>query len=64
MSGLMMKYFVLKPSGFDPYAIASRTAMFAYAKAIRKENPDLAKDLADWALRESANVNIQGEEDR
>lgn len=48
MKGLIMKYFVLKPKGDDPYAIASRCAMWAYADAIIEENPKLAADLLAW----------------
>lgn len=49
MSGLEMKYFVLKPKGDSAYAQASRRAMFAYAKAILPENPELAEQLHNWA---------------
>jgi hypothetical protein len=52
MDGLLMKYFVLKPSGDDAYAKASRMAMERYALIIRKENPQLADDLVAWVLRE------------
>ena len=52
MSGLMMKYFVLKPKGNDPYAEASRCAMYAYAQSIEEENPDLSSDLIEWWDRE------------
>lgn len=49
MSGLQMKYFVLKPSGDDKYAEASRKAMRAYSNHIQNENPELAEDLRKWA---------------
>ena len=52
MTGLEMKYFVLKPRGDSPYARASRLAMRKFAVAIEDENPALAKDLRDWADRE------------
>ncbi len=52
MNGLLMKYFVLKPKGFDLYAYASREAMRAYASIIFNENPELAKELREWASRE------------
>ena len=55
MSGLEMKYFVLKPKSKDHddlYAHASREAMRAYAEAIQGENPDLAQELRDWILSE------------
>lgn len=47
--GLLMKYFVLKPKGKDVYARASRKAIRAYAMGVYAENPQLAKDLRDWA---------------
>lgn len=49
MSGLKMKYFVLKPKGNDIYAEASRTAMRTYARVIEDENPELSRDLREWA---------------
>jgi hypothetical protein len=52
MSGLEMKYFVLKPKGDDAYALASRKAMLAYARAITSENKILAEDLRKWAKYE------------
>jgi len=52
MSGLQMKYFVLKPKGDDIYAKASRTAMNRYAHVIRGENPELAQELTDWTIKE------------
>lgn len=52
MSGLIMKYFVLKPHGADQYARASRAAMRRYAKVVAGENPELAKELIEWADRE------------
>ncbi len=51
-SGLEMKYFVLKPGGDDKYAAASRSAMRRYAAHIIEENPELAKELREWADRE------------
>ena len=53
-AGLLMKYFVLKPHGDDRYAGASRKAMNAYASFIESENPELAKELRDWAANEMA----------
>ena len=58
MPGLQMKYFVLKPKGDDPYARASRAAMHHYAKFIEQENPELAKELRDWAAIEGAEANF------
>lgn len=56
MQGLQMKYFVLKPKGNDAYAEASRKAMRAYALGIDKVNPELAKELREWADKELAAV--------
>lgn len=53
MTGLVMKYFVLKPAGDDVHARASRKAMRAYAGVIVNENPDLARELRDWAEQET-----------
>ena len=55
--GLQMKYFVLKPSGDSPYAIASRDAMIAYADSIEHENPQLAADLNNWVMEETGKMN-------
>ena len=52
MEGLHNKYFVLKPSGTDIYAQASRKAMRAYAAHIQQENPQLCKELRQWADKE------------
>lgn len=52
MTGLEMRYFVLKPKGKDIYAQSSRRAMRQYAKLIRTVNPSLANDLEAWADRE------------
>ncbi len=56
MTGLEMKYFVLKPKGDDAYAIASREAMRTYAKAIDDENPVLAQELKMWVTREAMSI--------
>lgn len=48
MTGLRMKYFVLKPSGSDAYARASRAAMLSYASCIEEVDPQLAAELRDW----------------
>jgi hypothetical protein len=53
MDGLLLKYFVLKPRGGSPYEEASRAAMLTYAKVIKKENPQLAKDLREWVKQTS-----------
>lgn len=57
--GLKLKYFVLKPKSMhklDLYAKASRDALMAYARVIRRENPDLARDLEDWVSCEVADT--------
>jgi len=51
-SGLIMKYFVLKPQGADIYAAASRIAMRAYAAHISEENSELRDNLLEWADHE------------
>ena len=53
MSGLIMKYFVLKPRGSSPHSLASRNALRAYAQSIRSENAELADDLQNWADTEA-----------
>lgn len=50
--GLTMKYFILKPRGYDEYAKASRAAMRMYAKVVRKENWKLADDILNWVKQE------------
>ncbi len=62
MSGLAMKYFVLKPRGLDAYAFASREAMWEYAKAIEGENPSLAADLREWVQQETGRPPAGGDE--
>jgi len=57
MTGLEMKYFVLKPRGNDIYALASRKAMMVYSQAILKENHQLAIDLAGWVEKEALRAN-------
>jgi len=52
MSGLKMKYFVLKPAGDNIYSEASRAAMKEYARVIIDENPNLANDLLKWVSNE------------
>lgn len=54
MSGLEMRYFVLKPKGDSAYHHASRAALYAYADAIEDENAKLAADLRAWAGKEVA----------
>lgn len=51
----MQQKFVLEPRSKDkgdPYAKASRMAMYVYANWISKFDPELAKELTKWARRE------------
>lgn len=57
MTGLKMKYFVLKPEGDDRYATASREAMREYARSIKNYNPTLAIEIIKWADSESLRSN-------
>lgn len=62
MSGLKVSYFILKPKGDSPYAVASRNAMREYAASIEDENPELAADLKAWVSRETdAALRAEGE---
>lgn len=56
MSGLLMKYFVLKPAGSDIYAAASRKAMRAYATHIRDANREFSDELRSWADKEQVDA--------
>ena len=56
MSGLLMKYFVVKPVGDTPYAEASRCAIEAYAGRILNENKELSDDLYRWCRDERDNL--------
>jgi hypothetical protein len=53
MTGLMMKYFVLKPRGNDAHAKASRAAMRTYANHMLAENRTFALELRAWVDRET-----------
>lgn len=49
---LEMKYFVLKPKSKtwdDPYGVAARQALRAYANAIEDFDPELCGALTAWA---------------
>lgn len=61
MSGLKMKYFVLKPDGDDQYAEASRDAIIAYARCIDDYNSELAEDLYYWV--DEINTSLDKKED-
>lgn len=56
MTGLLMRYFVLRPAGTDSHARASRTAIQAYARAIAIEKPELARALEEWVAEERAKM--------
>lgn len=63
MSGLEMRYFVLRPGKGGPHGRASRHAMWAYAQAIRDEDPLLAAELLNWAHREEIAHGCKGDGD-
>lgn len=63
MSGLQMKYFILKPQGFEEHNHASRMALMAYADAVEDSSPDLAEDLKAW-VEEARNEAITHWEDK
>ena len=53
--GIVSKYFVIKPRSKRPndvYARAARLAMMAFSKEIGPVDPDLAKSLRLWAVKE------------
>lgn len=55
-TGLIMKYFVLKPRAKhadDAFATASQCAMQAFADSIEPENEPLARELRLWARNEA-----------
>jgi hypothetical protein len=60
-SNLQMKYFVLKPSGDNVYAKASRKAMQAYAEAVKKEAPEFAQELFEWVGNEGGWCGVENE---
>ena len=51
------KYFVLKPSGDDIYARASRMAMYRYAYEIKDVDHKLSDDIRKWCDSEINNVH-------
>ena len=59
MTGLQLKYFVLKPKGAfdDPYAKASRAALKLYADLIADENQQLCYDVHQWVIKEQGKAN-------
>ena len=63
MSGLRMKYFVLKPHGVSPYAYAAREAMAHYADCICRDDPELANDLCEWVrIEEEISKGLRNEQ--
>ena len=56
-TGLVMKYFVLKPKGDNKFAEASREAMKKYAEVIEETNLQLGVELRNWAGQEQLNVD-------
>ena len=58
MSGLELKYFVLRPKSKyqdDQYAFASRQALRTYADSIAGVNGELAHDIRVWVQTEDEN---------
>ena len=53
-TGLLLKYFVLKPRGTSAHAKASREAMLTYATWIKEEDSSLASSLRRWVSEEEA----------
>ena len=52
MSGLIMKYFVLKPSAKGWHGKASRAALEAYENVLRQHGEiEFAEDLRLWRAR-------------
>ena len=58
MEGLKMKYFVLNPHKKNAYGEASRKAIMAYAKEIKKTNAELAIDLRKWVTDIEFNLGL------
>ena len=48
MSGLELRYFILKPGAKGRHGMASRAALRAYLRVIAAEQPELALDLKEW----------------
>lgn len=62
MTGLEMRYFVLKPKGDNAHARASREAMRAYANHLTCDEGDVSDfpaELTAWADREAAAAKTQ-----
>lgn len=63
MSGLELRYFVLKPKGNNIHAYASRAAMKIYASIVESENPEFAQDLFNWVNSEEAKAGLERKSD-
>lgn len=59
MTGLKLKYFVLKPEGDSAWARASRTAMRVFAAEIEQDNFQLAAELKQWAYEEERKLHTE-----
>lgn len=63
MSGLELRYFILKPGAEGRHGMASRAALRTYLRVMAPENPELAKDLKEWvdacSLRDRELRNIE-----
>lgn len=59
MTGLKMKYFVLKPGGNSAYAKASRTAMRVFAAEIEQDNFALAAEIKQWCYEEERQLHME-----
>lgn len=59
MTGLEMKYFVLKPGGNSVWAKASRTAMRVFAAEIEQDNPKLAGSIKQWCYEEERKLHTE-----
>lgn len=59
MSGLELRYFVLKPSGNGLHGYASREALLLYAKIMEVEQPDFAEEIRSWVKEETEKKRIE-----
>lgn len=54
MSGLEMRYFILKPSAAGLHGAASRAVLRKYASMMAETEPEFASDLHAWADAEQS----------
>ena len=59
MSGLEMRYFILKPGGKGLHGFASREAMLLYAKIIEADQPEFAMEIRSWVENETEKKKIE-----